>query len=869
MNTDKPVETARARILVVDDDPGNLDALGSLLQPHYDVFAAPSGARALQIANAQKPDLILLDVSMPEMDGYDVLVRLRDNPVTRDIPVLFVTGMDSIEDEQRGLELGAVDYIAKPYRPLIILARVQAQLELKRARDWLRDQNTYLEAEVTRRVAENLSIQEAGNRERARLNSQNELILASVGEGIYGADPAGRIYFVNPAAASLLGYTRDELMGKDSHDTLHHSKSDGSPYPRDDCPIHLALVGGIAVREIEETLWHKDGSPLPVLYSSVPVMEGGVVVGAVASFRDIRERKRYEAQLERQANFDDLTGLPNPNLLTDRLAQAVTRCRQNEKNLAVMVLKLDRFKEINDGLGRGVGDQLLLEVSGRLAVVNETIHTLAHMGGDEFVLLAETGDNGEAVSIAQRILKVLDQAFLVEERDLFLSASIGIAMFPQDGENGEALLKNASAAMYRTKASGGNNFLFYSAEMNAHSLERLNMESELRRAVERNELLLYYQPQMSLRNGEIIGMEALLRWQHPLRGLVSPMEFIPLAEETGLIVPIGEWVLRTACAQNLAWQAAGLPAVAVAVNLSARQFEGQDIVALTAQVLRETGLDPSYLELELTESAAMGNADAFIGVTEALKGLGVTLSIDDFGTGYSSLSYLKRFALDRLKIDQSFVRDIVQNPDSAAIAVTVIALAHGLGLSAVAEGVETEAQLNFLRTRGCDEMQGFYFSKPLPGAEFEQLLRERRKLVFPAAAELPVQTLLLVDDEPSILSALKRVLRREGYQILTATSAAEGMELLATHQVAVVMSDQRMPHVTGAEFLAKVRVMYPDTVRIILSGYTDLKSVTDVVNRGEIYKFLEKPWDDTALRENLREAFQYYETRRVHRVNAP
>jgi len=311
---------------------------------------------------------------------------------------------------------------------------------------------------------------------------------------------------------------------------------------------------------------------------------------------------------------------------------------------------------------------------------------------------------------------------------------------------------------------------------------------------------------------------------------------------------------------------AGLPAVAVAVNLSTRQFEAQDIVALTRQVLSESGLDPNYLELELTESAVMGYADAFVGVTEALKGLAVTLSIDDFGTGYSSLSYLKRFALDRLKIDQSFVRDIVQDPDSAAIAVTIIALAHGLGLSVIAEGVETEAQLNFLRTHGCDEMQGYYFSRPIPAAELEQLLRERRKLTLPAAAGLPENTLLLVDDEPAILSALKRLLRREGYQILTADSAAEGLELLATHEVAIVMSDQRMPQMTGAEFLAKVRKMYPDTIRIILSGYTDLKAVTEVVNRGEIYKFLEKPWEDAALLATLRDAFRHYEARRSNRV---
>jgi len=734
MGTNKPVEASRTRILVVDDDTGNLDILSRLLQPHHEVLAAPSGELALRIAAGDpKPDLILLDVLMPDMDGYAVLARLRDNPATRDIPVIFVTGLDSVENEEKGLELGAVDYIAKPYRPPIILARIHTQLELKRTHDWLRDQNAYLEAEVARRVTENLAIQAASNRELARLNRQDEAILASAGEGIYGTDTAGIIYFINPAAASLLGYTRNELMGKDAHATLHHSKPDGRSYPHEDCPMHLCLAGEVAIQGKEETFWRKDGSPLPILFSSTPITEGGAVVGAVTTFQDISERKRYQAQLERKSNFDDLTGLPNRNLLADRLAQWMAGCRREEKEGALLALNLDRFKKINNSLGRGVGDKLLREVSVRLGAVSETLHTLAYMGGNEFVLLTEAGEIGDAVSLAQLVLAALNQPFLIGGRELFVTASIGIAVFPQDGEDDETLLKNASAAIYRTKASGGNNFSFYASGMNAHSLERLNLENDLRHAVERDELLLYYQPQLNLHSGEIFGMEALVRWRHPVRGLVSPAEFIPLAEETGLIVPIGEWVLRTACTQNQAWRAAGLPAVTVAVNLSARQFEAQDMVALAAQVLSETGLDPGHLELELTESAAMGDAEAFIVMTEGLKNLGATLSIDDFGTGYSSLSYLQRFAIDRLKIDQSFVRDIVQSPDSAAIVVAVIALAHGLGLAVIAEGVETEAQLNFLRARGCDEMQGYYFSKPLPAAEFEQLLRDRRKLALPAA----------------------------------------------------------------------------------------------------------------------------------------
>jgi diguanylate cyclase (GGDEF)-like protein/PAS domain S-box-containing protein len=780
----------------------------------------------------RRPDAILSDWTLPSFSGRRALeIAHQRYP---EVPFLFVSGTISEASALDALHWGATDYVYKHQLQQLGPALTRA-LDEARALYALRESE-----EKYRRLFE---------------SSRDALMVLM--------PPAWHFTDANPATLQLFGAAnKEDFAAFAPWDVSPERQPDGRPSAeKAQEMIATALREGSHFFEWEHRRLNGETFATDILLTRMRA-DGQVMLQA--TMRDISERKRYQAQLERHSNYDDLTGLPNRNLLTELLVRLVASCRQEEKEMAVLLFNLDRFKEINDSLGHSMGDKLLREMSVRLGAVSETIHTLAHTGGNEFVLLAEGAGTGEAVSLAQRILKELAQPFPIEERELFLSASIGIAMFPQDGEDGDTLLKNAGAAMYRAKASGGNSFSFYAAEMNAHSLERLNLENELRRAVERDELLLYYQPQMSLHNGEIIGMEALLRWQHPLRGLVSPMEFIPLAEETGLILPIGEWVLRTACTQNRAWQMAGAPAVAMAVNLSARQFEGQDMVALTARVLRETGLDPCYLELELTESVAMGSADTFVGITEALKELGVTLSIDDFGTGYSSLSYLKRFAISRLKIDQSFVRDIVQDPDSTAIAVAVIALAHSLGLTVIAEGVETEAQLNFLRTRGCDEMQGYYFSKPLPAAEFEQLLREGRRLALPADDKIPF--LLLVDDESHILSTLKRLLRREGYQILTATSAAEGMELLATHEVAVVMSDQRMPYMTGSEFLAKVREMYPDTIRIILSGYTDLKAITDVVNRGEIYKFLEKPWDDTALLEALREAFRHHAARRMHRI---
>ncbi|KFB78230.1 MAG: Bacteriophytochrome cph2 [Candidatus Accumulibacter cognatus] len=717
-----PATVARATLLIVDDQPENLAVLGGLLQHHYAVLVASSGAGALAVATRQPtPDLILLDLMMPEMDGYAVLNALRENPVTRDIPVLLLAERWDAGDEEYALSLGAVDYLVKPVRSAVVLARVRNQLDVRRARAILRD-----------------------------------------------------------------------------HPLSRHGRTVGSP----DLQAHGSL-------------------------------------------------------------FDDLTGLPNRNLLKDRLAHAIAQPRHPDAVLAVLTIEPDRFQSVNETLGREAGDCVITELAARLAAHVHPADTLARVEGDEFVLVADIARVELASVLAQAIIAAMARPLVVAGRELTLGASIGIALFPKDGERGDDLLRCAVSAMHKARAEGGGRSHLYATDMDSRALERLEMEGELRRAIGNGELLLHYQPQLRLRTGRIVGAEALVRWQHPTRGLVPPATFIPLAEDTGLIMPLGAWVLRQACLQNKAWQDAGLARIRVAVNLSARQFESQDMLALVAAALKESGLDPACLELELTESAVMKDAEAFIRTTRQFKARSVSLSIDDFGTGFSSLSYLRRFEFNHLKIDQSFIQDINRDPDNAMIALAVISLAHNLRMSVIAEGVESVAQLAFLRARGCDEMQGDLFSRPLPAAEFAALLGSGRALELPADPALPARTLLLVDDEAGILASLQRLFRREGYTVLAASNGAEALDLLAMHVVQVIISDAHLPVMDGSELLAKVRALYPDTVRMMLSGYTDLQAVTRAVNSGELYQFITKPWDDVKLVEAVRAGFRYHESRRA------
>ena len=442
------------------------------------------------------------------------------------------------------------------------------------------------------------------------------------------------------------------------------------------------------------------------------------------------ERKRYQVQLERQANYDALTGLPNRNLLHDRLRQAV-HSQRNPRNIAVVFMDLDHFKFVNDSLGHSVGDRLLKAMGERLRSVLREGDTVGRVGGDEFVLILNDQSNEEVIFRAmQRISAKVAEPLSIDGKELYVTASAGISLYPQDGRDVETLLKNADAAMYRAKEHGRSNFQFYTSEMNERVNDRLALEHALRRALERQEFTLHYQQKVDLRSGGIIGAEALVRWLHPEWGLVRPARFIPIAEETGLIVRLGEWVIHQACRQTRSWLQAGLEPGVVSVNLSARQFRAEGLVRAVSRILQETGLDPASLEMELTESMVMHNVETAIATLQGLKSLGVALSVDDFGTGYSSLSYLKDLPIDVLKIDRSFVRDIGTGSEAedGILAAAIISLGHALHLKVIAEGVETDAQVHFLKRHGCDQVQGFLYGEPVPAEQFGELLgRARRK----------------------------------------------------------------------------------------------------------------------------------------------
>ncbi|HEX8409603.1 MAG TPA: EAL domain-containing protein [Thermoanaerobaculia bacterium] len=684
------------RVLIVEDSAEDAQLLQLQLRRNgYKPLArrVQTAEEMEQALDEQPWDLVLADYSLPTFNALGALEIFHRRGL--DIPFLIVSGTIGEETAVEAMRAGAHDYIMKGSSARLIPAIAR---ELREAGE-----------RANRRRAEE-ALRDSERRFRALIEYSSDILTV--------LDAGGRILYESPSVERLLGHTAGELMGAALEEHVH-------PEDRHALATALTESAGASTPVTAEFRMRARNGEWRIVEASVSnLLDNAEVGGIVLNSRDITARKQDEEMIRHLAYFDALTGLPNRMLFDDRLAQALAHSRRRgARGLAIMCLDLDRFKTINETLGHGAGDELLRAVASSLSATLREEDTVARLGGDEFLfLLPEVDDVEDAARVARKILTVLEAPFSVHGHELHLTASVGIAMFPLDGDDAETLIRNADTALYRAKKQGGNRYQLYAPAMNAIAYKRLVLENSLRRAIEREEFRLHYQPLVSLHDGRVVGVEALIRWQHPELGLVSPAEFIPLAEETGLVVPLTHWVLRTACRQMKEWQAVGLALMTVAVNISAQRFSAANLPVAVAEALTAAGLDGRHLCLELTESVMMEDVEETIATLLELKKLHVKISIDDFGTGYSSLSYLKRLPIDTLKIDQSFVRNTPADADDAAIAKLIISMAHHLNLSVVAEGVETEEQLRLLRSQQCDIMQGYLVSKPLPGAEMTEML---------------------------------------------------------------------------------------------------------------------------------------------------
>ncbi|GAB6042165.1 sensor domain-containing protein [Endothiovibrio diazotrophicus] len=568
--------------------------------------------------------------------------------------------------------------------------------------------------ELVERIA--VAIMVAGEQQRLRLQGA---AMETAANAIVITDRAGTIRWVNPAFTELSGWSAEAAIGENPR-ILKSGEQDPETYRE----LWQTISAGHPWKG-EVIQRHRDGHLYTVEQTITPIHGAlGGITHFIAVHQDITQRKQAEEHIQRLAFYDPLTGLPNRRLFQERLEHGIAEARREERLAALLFLDLDNFKDVNDSLGHEIGDALLQAVAERLKGILRANDCVARLGGDEFAIIQTCLTNVDgAAALADKLVEALSQPFQIGEGLIFTGTSIGITIYPFDDSDINALLKNADTAMYRAKREGGGTYQFHTADMNAAAHARMALIADLHRAIEQHEFFLHYQPQVSLESGRIIGLEALIRWQHPERGVVSPAEFIPVAEESGLIVPIGHWVLDEACRQARQWQEAGLTRVRIAVNLSARQFRQGAIVEAVALTLANSGLDPDWLELELTESALMDDVEGAIETMQRLRELGVHLAIDDFGTGYSSMSYLKRFPVDHLKIAAEFIRELTREGDDAAIAKAIIDMGHSLKMKVIAEGVETDQQLRCLIEKGCDEKQGFFFSRPLPPKELEALIR--------------------------------------------------------------------------------------------------------------------------------------------------
>ena len=667
------------------------------------------------------------------------------------------------------------------------------------------------------------------------------------------------LVYVNPTFERITGYGTEEVLGRNCRllqgDDFDLSNEQAL------AEIRKAIARGTDVSVVLRN-YRKDGTPFwNDLYLSPIRNERNDITHFVGIQNDISERKSIENQLAYNSSHDVLTQLPNRALLEDRLTQACQLARRYNRYVGVLFIDLDGFKLINDSLGQRTGDEILIEVARRLEGLVRSGDTVARVSGDEFVVtLPDLAESNDAQLVVEKVMKALAAPYLIGEEALHLTASIGITSTDGSIPEPSELIQQADLAMYQAKQLGRNTWQWFAEEMNIQASYRVKLRNQLQDAIDNEALTLFYQPVIDSRTGQARSVEALVRWEHPEQGLVSPGDFIPLAEETGQIIALGKWVLGQACRDMVRLHAAGFRDCIMAVNVSPVQIRKDGFVEVVKQALQASGLAPQSLELEVVESAVLYDTDLVISTLHELRDLGVRIAIDDFGTGFSSLSYIKLMPANKIKIDRSFIKDVIQNRSDAAITQGVISMAHHLSLEVVAEGVETEAHAAFLRRNHCDLLQGFAFARPMPYADLIHYMNQHgsRRGHSAQTNENTQKTLLLLDDESNILKALTRTLRRDGYRILSTTSISEAFSLLAENEVQVIISDQRMPEMSGTEFLSQVKAIHPNTVRIVLSGYTDLKSVTDAINQGAIYKFLTKPWDDSQIREHIQQAFHYH-----------
>lgn len=700
-------------ILLIDDSPvDRFMAREALEQEGFRVIECDSGEAGLSACAEHLPDCVLLDVKMPRMNGFETCTALRAIEHGTHLPVLMLTGLDDMDSINRAYEAGATDFYSKPINCAVLIHRVRYLLRAKQTADELR-------------------------RSQAQLAHAQRM--AKLGHWARGGGGGGTRW--SAEVESILGGT--PALGADGDAPLLSHVYTDDRYKLEDAFERVTHTGGAC--SVEHRIVRPDGTER-IVYQEIEALHdsAGNLVQLVGALQDTTERREAEAQVRHLAYYDNVTGLANRTLLKEHLGHAISRGERYGRTVAIMFLDLDHFKRINDTMGHSAGDELLRQVADRLAgCTRESDYlsrkvaranpdsadasgsgqTVARLGGDEFViLLPELRAPEDAAVVAQRIREAMAQPYLVGANELYVSTSIGISGYPMDGEDVDTLLKHADAAMYHAKAEGRDRYQFYTESMNARVLERLAMETSLRKALEQDEFILHYQPILSLRTGEVRAVEALLRWNKPGEGMVSPVQFIPIAEESGLIVPLGEWVLRQACHELMQWSARGIEGFRVSVNVSAAQFKKRGFDALVADALRDSGMSADRLELELTESVLMEDVESSAAMLRDLKSLGLQLAIDDFGTGYSSLAYLKRLPIDSLKIDQSFIRDIADDPDDAAIVAATIGLAQTLRLSVVAEGVQDRTQLDYLLERDCDACQGFLLARPMPASDLETWL---------------------------------------------------------------------------------------------------------------------------------------------------